>query len=289
MAERYTYNAIAEHPIIPEFDDNEEKFKWNGALLNLSDLPFSEYTKTVFQVSGSTPGPSPEPTGSTKTNVITVECVNTGDTYEVVATLQYPSESQVMVMVTVSDVASPVSVIIPAGSITAKESTQVPTTSPRPTLSNPSVDPVKDDTYTYQVTLPEPITDKFKAYYGVILQKRLSGLTSSDVLNMDVVLIDVDGMRLTYEIPSRDVEITEQEVENYKYALILAIPKSIYDGGNYSFLEHTFQSPSEFVKKEDMVLGTSQYTVLDRTSEGMQFVSRYMATIEYEFDLKYVE
>ena len=79
MAERYTYNAIAEHPIIPEFDDTEEKFKWNGALLNLSDLPFNEYTKTIYNISG-------EITGDTKvlTNTVTLDCVNTGDTYEVV-------------------------------------------------------------------------------------------------------------------------------------------------------------------------------------------------------------
>lgn len=285
MAERYTYNAIAEHPIIPEFDDNEEKFKWNGALLNLSDLPFSEYTKTIYNVAGSV---TPEPT--VVPNLITLSLENTAETYEVVATMEYPSDRDITVTVTVEGESGPVSVVVPAGSMSEKKAISRPSSSSRPAISNPSVDPVKDDTYTYQVTVEEPITDKFRAYFGTYLEKNLSGITPEDVVTMDLDMVDSVGVLLKFEIPPRDVEhITDSEMENYRYALSLAIPKAIYDGGNYSLLEHTFQSESGFVKKEDIVLNSKQYTLLTRTSDGTEFVSRYMRTIEYQFDLKYTE
>lgn len=285
MAERYTYNAIAEHPIIPEYDDNEEKFKWNGALLNLSDLPVSEYTKTVYNISGEITGSTP----SVPTNVVTVDCVNTGETYEVIATMQYPSETEITVTVSVEGEAEPVSVTVAPGNVMGRRSLTRSSSSPRPAVTNPSVSPVKDENYTYQVSIAESVVDKFKAYYGVWLEMRLSGLTSDVITSMNLEQIDSEGMLLKYMIPQADVQITEEQIEYYKYALILAIPKSVYDGGYYSLLEHTFQSDAEFVKKEDMLIGTTQYTILYRVSEGMQFVSRYMQTIEYDFDLKYTE
>lgn len=281
MAERYTYNAIAEHPIIPEFDDNEEKFKWNGALLNLSDLPVSDYTKTVYNVAGSV---TPEP------NLITISLDNTAETYEVVATMEYPSDRDITVTVTVEGEAAPVSVVVPAGSMSAKKAISRLSSSSRPAMDNPSVSPVKDDTYTYHVSVVEPVTDKFKAYYGTYLEKRLSGITPEDVTTMDLDIVDAEGVLLKFEIPPRDIEhITEADIENYKYALTLAVPKDIYDGGNYSLLEHAFQSESGFVKREDIVLNSKQYTLLTRTSDGTEFVSRYMRTIEYQFDLKHTE
>lgn len=285
MAERYTYNAIAEHPIIPEFDDTEEKFKWNGALLNLSDLPVGEYTKTVFNIAGSVTGET-----SVVTNAISVNCVNTGDTYEIVATMQYPSDSDITVSVNVEGESEPVSVAIPRGSMSAKRSISRVSSSPAPSVSNPSVIPVKDDDYTYKVTINEYIGSEFKAYYGAYLQKNLDTLDASAVSSMDNQVINDEGKLLKFEIPMRGVEISSlSELENYRYALILAIPKTIYDNDKYSFLEHTFQSPSEFMKKGNLEIGGLQYTVLYRVSDDMQFVSRYMETIEYEFDLKYTE
>ena len=285
MAERYTYNAIAEHPIIPEFDDNEEKFKWNGALLNLSDLPVSDYTKTIYNVAGSV---TPEP--ALESNFITISLANSAETYEVVATMENPSDRNITVTVTVDGESGPVSVVIPAGSTTAKKAISRPSSSSRPTMEDPSVDPVRDDTYSYKVTIEEPVTNKFRAYYGTYLEKNLSAITSEDVSTMDLDMVDSEGVLLKFEIPPRDIEhITDADIENYKYALTLAIPKAIYDGGSYSLLEHTFQSESGFVKREDIVMNSKQYTLLTRTSEGTEFVSRYMKTIEYQFDLKYTE
>lgn len=289
MADGYAYNPIAEHPIIPEFDDTL-KWKWNGALLDLSELPFDEYTKTVFQTSGS--GGGGGDTGGTQivTNAITVDCINTGDTYEVVATLQYPSDTEVTVTLNVAGESGPVSIVIPAGSITAREQLSTPSIDPKPSLSDPAVSPIKDDNYTFQVILPETITNKFKAYYGVYPEATISALTSDDIMTMDVEMIDSEGMTLRFEIPPRDIlDIEEEDYYLYKYALIIAIPKTIYDNHKFSFVEHTFQSPSEFEKKEDLVIGTSSYTVLYRVSEDVEFISRYMETIDYTFDIKYQE
>lgn len=284
MAEGYTYNAIAEHPIIPEYDDNEIKYKWNGALLNLSDLPVNEYTKTVFNITGSVTGET-----TVTGNAINVNTVNTGDTYELVVSMQYPSNSNIELTLTVTGEDEPVKILIPAGSISEKVTLRTPSQSPAPTISDPVVSPVKDADYAYQVVLPEVILDKFKAYHGVYIQKSISAMTSEDIATMDVDMIDSEGTVLKFAIPLRDVQIEEAQISDYKYALILALPKTVYDAGSYSLLEHTFQSPSEFEKLGDVVIGTSMFTVLYRVGEDMEFVSRYMKEIEYEFDLKYTE
>ena len=291
MADGYNYNAIAEHPLIPEFDDTL-KWKWNGALLDLSELPFEEYTKTVFQTSGSGGGGGGDSTGGTKikTNAVSVDYATNGDVYELVATMQYPSDTEITVTVSVADEPEPVEIVVAPGSITGRKKLTRSSSEPKPTVSDPAVSPVKDETYTYQVVLPEVITDKFKAYYGVHPQSQLNSLTSDIIASMSVDMIDAEGMTIKFEIPPRDIEnITEDQFDDYKYALILAVPKAIYDENKFSFLEHTFQSPSEFTKKEDIVMGTSSYTVLCRTSEDVEFVSRFMQTVEYIFDIKYTE
>ena len=290
MADGYNYNAIAEHPIIPEFDDTL-KWKWNGALLDLSELPFEEYTKTIFQTSGSGGGGG-DSTGGTKvkTNAVSVDYNTNGDVYELVATMQYPSDTEITVTVNVADEPAPVSIVVAPGSITGRRTLTRSASQPKPAVSDPSVSPVKDETYTYQVVLPEVITDKFKAYYGVHPELQLNALTSDIVASMNVDMIDAEGMTIKFEIPARDIQnITEAQFDQYKYALILAIPKTIYDANQFTFLEHTFQSPSEFTKKEDMVMGTTAYTILYRVSDDVEFLSRYMQTIEYIFDIKYKE
>ena len=288
MADGYNYNAIAEHPIIPEFDETL-KWKWNGALLDLSELPFDEYTKTIFQTSGGGGGS----TGSTPTivtNAVTLSYDNSGANYEIVATMEYPSDTEITVTVTVADEPGPVSVVVPAGSVTGRRTLTRQSSEAKPSTSNPSVSPVKDENYTYQVVLPEVITDKFKAYYGVMYQSQLDSLTGDLLTSMNVDMIDAEGMLLKFLIPSRDtLEITDDDIETLKCGLVVAMPKSVYDDGKYSLLEHTFQSPTEFVKYKELVLGTTSYAVLKLTYDDVQFVPRYNQEIEYDFDLKYVE
>ena len=289
MAEGYNYNAIAEHPIIPEFEDTL-KWKWNGALLDLSELPFEEYTKTVFQTSGSGGGGGDQ-TGGTKviTNSVTLSYDNTGDTYEVIASVQYPTESELTVTVNVEGESEPVNIVIPAGAMRGRKAMSRPSTDPQPVLEDPSISPVKDENYTYVVVVPEVIKDKFKAYYGVVLQSKLNTVDSAKLMTMSADMIDSTGMTLKYTIPARDLQnVTDEQLLNdYRYALVVAIPQSVYDANEFTFLEHTFQSPSEFVFSKNLAIETSPYTVLVRTSDGMQYVSRYMNTIEYEFDMKY--
>ena len=285
MAERYTYNAIAEHPIIPEFDDTEEKFKWNGALLNLSDLPFNEYTKTIYNITG-------EITGDTKvlTNTVTLDCVNTGDTYEVVISSQYPCNSELNITVEVDG--AQIALTLPQGGSSAKASTTIPSASERPSLANVTVNPVKDDVYTYVVKAkPAPgpvIPTEFDAYYGVYLEKNLNRLTADEVKSMGKVLVNAEGSKIQYIIPHRDVQIQESDIPNYKYALICAIPKTIYDNEKYSLMESTFQV-DDFVRLSNVEIDESQYTVLKNVKEDTEYVSRYMEDITYEFVVKYAE
>jgi len=284
MAERYTYNPIAEHPIIPEYDDNEEKFKWNGALLNLSDLPVDEYTKTVYVVAGSS--------GSTdvKINKMTVSLDDSGSNYVVNVAMEYPSDVDITLTLSLSGGLDPIRINIPAGSTSVDYETTIPSSNPTPTLSNPVVDPVKDETYTFQVELPEPVMSRFTVYYGTYMQNRLDSLDVNEITDMERATIDADPTTLRFTIPQRDVEeISESELDLYKYALILALPKQVFDGDNFSFKEKTFQSDAEFVKKEDVTIGDLRYTVLYKTSDDVQYVARYGVDINYEYVLKYID
>lgn len=289
MAEGYNYNAIAEHPIIPEFEDTL-KWKWNGALLDLSELPFDEYTKTIYHTSGSGGGGDDE-SGGTKviTNSVTLSYDESGANYEIVASVQYPTESELTVTVDVEGESAPVNVVIPAGAMRGRFMMSRPTTDPKPVLSDPSISPVKDENYTYVVVVPEVIKDKFKAYYGVILQSKLNTVDGPKLMSMTADMIDSNGMTLKFTIPARDLQnVTDEQLLNdYRYALVVAIPQSVYDEVDYTFVEHTFQSESEFVFSKNLAIETSPYTLMVRTSDGMQYVSRYGTTIEYQFDMKY--
>jgi hypothetical protein len=290
MAEGYNYNAIAEHPIIPEFDETY-KWKWNGALLDLSELPFEEYTKTIFQTSGSGGGGSTGSTGSSVvTNSVTLSYENTGSTYELVATMQYPSDTDITVSVNVEGESGKVSITVPAGSLTGSATLTRPSSDAKPAVTSPSISPVRDENYRYQVVLPEIITEKFKCYYGTKLASTLNNIDSNTITSMSMEMIDNEGTLLKFIIPRRDKEnITAQEAENYKYGLVLAIPKGVYDGESYELLEHAFQDKAVFDKLKDIVIGTASFTVLTKTSDGMQYLARYANEIEYDFDIKYME
>lgn len=280
MAEGYYYNAIAEHPIIPEFDDKEIKYKWNGALLNLSDLPVSEYTKTIFNVVG-------EVTGETKvlTNTIKLSYEKTGDTYEIVATPQYPCNDDVEITVTVAGESNPIKISLKKGASSGRAATTIPSSSPEPEVSEPTVDPIKDDVYTYVVKTPTQSPTEFDLFYGIYLEKDLANLTPAIVSAMSTATADFEGAILQYVIPQRDVEIDESDIPNYKYALICAIPKDVYDDELYTITETTFQA-DDFVRLTNMTIGSQEYTVLKNTKEDYEYVSRYKEDITYEFIIK---
>ena len=294
MAEGYPYNAIAEHPIIPEFDDTL-KWKWNGALLDLSEMSFDEYGKTIFNVVGTITGSTTGDTGSSvTTNSATISYDDTGDNYAIVATLQYPSESELTITVKADGVQSPVSITIPAGETSGKTTIPVPTSESKPALSEPTVSPAKDGTYSYNVVLPDVVTDKFKAYYGVWPQRLFNELTADEIMAMDIEMVDSAGIVLNYVIPGTDIRFTtEEEMIAFANVLVLAIPKSIYDGGKYKIIEKTFGDDAEFYKKSDVVILNNQYTILyldgNMVGDIAAFVPRYMEDKTLAFELKYDE
>ena len=95
------------------------------------------------------------------------------------------------------------------------------------------------------------------------------------------------SVEVKFLLDSDRVLTDEQLLNDYRYALVVAIPQSVYDEVDYTFVEHTFQSESEFVFSKNLAIETSPYTLMVRTSDGMQYVSRYGTTIEYQFDMKY--
>ena len=290
MSQGYTYNAIAEHPIIPEFDDNEIKYKWNGALLNLSDLPVSDYTKTIYNIAGSV-------TSETEviTNTLSVSLQNTGETYELVVNAQYAPEKDITVKVKVEGEESPVSVLISAGATSASQSTSIPSSSPRPGLSNASVSPSKDGTYTYQVAIEQVITDKFKAYYGQFYESDLNDMASL-IPGMRAEMVDSAGTDMTFTIPAVDFTYTSTtQMEEFKYGLVLALPQSVYDADQYFLSEQSTPGVKEegFIFKESQVIDSVEYAILCRTDEGWVFVPNDAESgggdAEYVFNIKYVK
>ena len=294
MSGGYPYNAIAEHPIVPEFDDTL-KWKWNGALLDLSELPFDEYGKTIYNVTGTVTGSTTGDTSSTLTsNSAMLSYDNTGDKYAIEATLQYPSQSEVTITVKVDGMETPVTITIPAGEISAKAATTIPTSSAKPGLSEPTVSPAKDGTYKYSVVLPEIDTGKFKAYYGVWPQRLFNELTPEEIAGMDSEMADSTGVVLNYVIGGIDIRITtEEELEAFANVLVLAIPQSIYNEEKYKITEKTFGDDADFAKKADAIILNSQYTILYLSGEMVgdiaAFAPKYMEDKTLSFDLKYEE
>ena len=289
MAQGYTYNAIAEHPIIPEYDDNEIKYKWNGALLNLSDMSFEEYGKTIFNVTGSV-------TGETKvvTNSITLTFDDSGTEYAIVGTIEYPTDKQIVVSLSVEGESNPVVITIPANAANASASTSISTSESQPKITGAAVSPTKDDNYTYKVIIPEIITDKFTAYFGVCPESRIANIEADEVASMDMVMVTEEAIAINYLIPARDVkDPTEEELKAYRYGLVLALPKPVFDNTQYNIVGHTFHEDvtDMFVKQADIVIGTTQYTLLTWIPAPDEYIytARYNEEIEYPFDIKYVK
>lgn len=290
MSQGYTYNAIAEHPIIPEFDDNETKYKWNGALLNLSDLPVSDYTKTIYNIAGSV-------TSETEvvTNTLSVSLENTGDTYELVVNAQYAPEADITVRLTVEGESSPVEVVLNKGSLSAKTALSIPSSAARPGLSNASVSPSKDNTYTYQVAIEQIITDKFKVYFGQFYEDELDDMQNL-IPGMNSDMVDTAGTNMTFTIPAVDFTFTSTtQMEEFKYGLVIAIPKQIYEGNQYFLAEQQTPGIKEegFIFKENDVIDGVEYSVLCRVGDGLEFVPNDVASgggdINYVFIIKYVK
>ena len=290
MSQGYTYNAIAEHPIIPEFDDNEIKYKWNGALLNLSDLPVSDYTKTVYNISGNVTSET-----EVTSNVLSVSLVNTGATYEVIVNAQYPPEAQVTISLSIEGLANPVVVTIPAGTNKGSADTGIASSESRPVISTATVSPAKDEKYTYQIAIEQPIVDKFKVYYGQFYEDELDDM-SSLVPGMNSDMVDSAGTNMTFTIPAVDFvwESTEQ-MNEFKYGLVIALPKSVYDANQYFLSERQTPGVKEegFIFKENLVIDGTQYTILCRTDDDTTFVPNDASSgegdVEYVFNIKYIK
>ena len=98
-------NSISPEGIIWESDNRKDaRYYWNGAFIDLCDLPGEDYAKTIFVTSGSASDIEP-----TKTvNTITIELVQVANNdgvlvYAYKATAKKPVASDVDIMITVED------------------------------------------------------------------------------------------------------------------------------------------------------------------------------------------
>lgn len=178
-------NSISPEGIIWENDNRKDaRHYWNGAFIDLCDLPGEDYAKTIFVTSGSGDSPST----SKVSNPITVQMVssvneNGEEVYAYKAVSKQPVTSDVVVEMTIQDEFGAEEVItltVSAGSSSSDvQPTKVLMTMIRPQITTSDYNPKEDDKFEYDAVLPEE-EPKLPIAYSVTM---LSG-------NIDVISDD---------------------------------------------------------------------------------------------------
>jgi len=275
-----TYNLIALNDIIPEADDNETKYKWNGALKNISDMNPTEYATTIFIVSGIT-------SQTLVSDEITIALVKTGSTYDITATATYAPKSALSIQVEIGDTIYPLSLGV--GAMSASTTTTIPSTQEEPFVKSCVITPSNDTTYSYIPKLPT--RDSFTGYLGVYLQKDITGITVEEIASMTMVNVPVtgDGVTLTYGIPQRDKQTpTQEELENYRWCLLFAIPRYVFDTNRYKITDSVFGKSTGFTYQGSFTLNGAEYVLLANHCENTEFIGRYSGIINYNYNVKYL-
>lgn len=279
-----TYNLIADNDIIPWMDDNEIKYKWNGALTNLSNMDPKDYATTIFNIYGVV---VTAVTGSTLvSNEVKLEVKEEDNVYVVEITTSQPILSEQTLDITVGGVQK--RLVLSKGSTSGKVSTDIPTTESKPSISEAKITPGKDSTYTYDVEIPI-VGEEFISYHGTVLEKDANSLSTADIAAMDMVVIDVTGQTLNFVIPARAVEDpTAEDLKNCTYCLIFCLPKQIYDEGKYKIVDSGVGQSSGFQKNPaTFTINKTEFVLLCNYSEGNEFVGRYGKDISYNFKANY--
>ena len=202
-----TYNLIADNDIIPEWDDNEIKYKWNGALRNLSDMEPEDYATTTFCVNiissiTSTTKEENEITLSVKVDL-------TDNTYTIVASAQKEVASNIILNVDFMNDTYVVEISKSQSSGSTKTDKAV--TSTKPTIDSATIMPATDDKYQYNVVI-EPSEDSYTAYYGPWLDYKRGSISTEEIVALPAVNVTTEAKEISFTIPKRTIpNPTEEE------------------------------------------------------------------------------
>lgn len=265
-----TYNLIADNDIIPEWDDNEIKYKWNGALRNLSDMDPVDYATTTFNVNVVT-----SITSTTKEEneiVLSVEPDTTDNTYTIVASAEKEVTSDITL--TVSFMGGTVTVSLPKSQKTAKQKTSNPIQSETPNIDSATISPATDETYQYNVTIEES-DDNYTAYYGPWLDYKRGSISTEEIVALPAINVTTEEKEISFTIPKRTiVNPTEEEWKEFEYCLLLAVPKSAYEGTHYSIKDTVFGVELELTYQGDFILNGREYALLASIASGTEYTGK---------------
>lgn len=184
-------NSISPEGIIWETDNRKDaRYYWNGAFIDLCDLPGEDYAKTIFVTNGTSNEPS---TPSKVSNPITVQQVsyineNGEEVYAYRAFSKQPVTSNVIVEMTIQDengVEETIVLTVTTGSASSEVTpTRIPMKSARPPqIMTSDYNPKEDDKFEYDTVLPKEEPKLPMAYSVTLLAKEIDTLSNQELIN----------------------------------------------------------------------------------------------------------
>lgn len=186
-------NSISPEGIIWENDNRKDaRYYWNGAFIDLCDLPGEDYAKTIFVTSGSGGSDTPV-TPSKKQNPITIQEVTYVDEngieyYAYKAVSRQPVTSDVVIEMTIQDENGEQETIVmtvPSGKSGSEEQpTRIMMKSPRPKVVTSDHNPKEDESFEYDAILPEIEPSLPKAYSITMLSGNIDLISNEELIEI---------------------------------------------------------------------------------------------------------
>ena len=215
-------NSISPEGIIWENDNRKDaRYYWNGAFIDLCDLPGEDYAKTIFVTSGS--GSNEPSTPSKVQNPITVQETTAtdenGNTYYVYkAVSKQPVTSNITIEMTIQDefgYEEEVVLTIPSGSSASEpHRTGMMMMSRPPKVVTSDYNPKEDDKFEYDTVLPEEPIILPMAYSITMLSGKIDTISDEELIEK----LKANGtIKIKDATSSEDflVEFTPIAVEGY--------------------------------------------------------------------------
>ena len=187
-------NSISPEGIIWENDNRRDaRYYWNGAFIDLCDLPGEDYAKTIFVTSGS--GSNEPSTPSKQKNPITIqetEYMNDNGEmfYAYKAVAKQVVTSEVIIEMSISNQfgsTEKITIKIPVGS---NESEVIPTSTvkidgvKRPEINTSKYSPLEDEMFKYNTILPEKTIILPMAYSITMLSREIDTISDAKLIEL---------------------------------------------------------------------------------------------------------
>lgn len=183
-------NSISPEGIIWENDNRKDaRYYWNGAFIDLCDLPGEDYAKTIFVTSGS--GSNEPSTPGKQKNPITVQLTESVDesgnkVYAYKAISKQPVTSDVIVKMTVQDEFGAEEVIVmtvnAGSSASAVQPTRVLMMMAPPRVVTSDYNPKEDDKFEYNTILPEEKPVLPMAYSITMISGKIDEISDDELI-----------------------------------------------------------------------------------------------------------